>query len=84
MKTVVTGIYSAHSSKLYLPWSDPYVLNLLLSPVVDGDFLPDEPSKLFHNAADLDYMAGGNDMDGHMFAQFDVPSINSPMFITTS
>ncbi|XP_015256927.1 PREDICTED: bile salt-activated lipase-like [Cyprinodon variegatus] len=62
----------------------PYVLNLLLSPVVDGDFLPDEPSKLFHNAADLDYMAGGNDMDGHMFAQFDVPSINSPMFITTS
>ncbi|KAG7214259.1 hypothetical protein INR49_023214, partial [Caranx melampygus] len=27
---------------------------------VDGDFIPDEPSRLFHNAAQFDYMAGVN------------------------
>lgn len=49
---------------------------LELSPVVDGDFIPDEPSRLFHNAAQFDYMAGTNSMDGHIFAGVDVPSIN--------
>uniref|UniRef100_A0A672YN75 Carboxylic ester hydrolase n=1 Tax=Sphaeramia orbicularis TaxID=375764 RepID=A0A672YN75_9TELE len=45
------------------------VMDLLeLSPVVDGDFIPDHPSKLFQNAAQFDYMAGVNSMDGHIFA----------------
>ncbi|XP_047426223.1 bile salt-activated lipase-like [Mugil cephalus] len=57
----------------------PVVFNLLLSAVVDGDFLPDEPQNLFHNAADIDYIAGVNDMDGHIFTAVDVPSINSPL-----
>lgn len=53
------------------------VMDLLeLSPVVDGDFIPEEPSRLFHNAAQFDYMAGVNSMDGHIFAGVDVPSIN--------
>ncbi|XP_074546531.1 bile salt-activated lipase-like [Halichoeres trimaculatus] len=61
---------------------NPLVNNLLLSPVVDGDFLPDEPSKLFHNAAEIDYIAGVNDMDGHIFTAVDVPSINSHLVDT--
>ncbi|XP_051249666.1 bile salt-activated lipase-like [Dicentrarchus labrax] len=53
------------------------VMDLLeFSPVVDGDFIPDEPSKLFHNAAQFDYLAGVNSMDGHFFAGVDVPNIN--------
>uniref|UniRef100_A0A3B5BAH7 Carboxylic ester hydrolase n=1 Tax=Stegastes partitus TaxID=144197 RepID=A0A3B5BAH7_9TELE len=62
--------------------SNPIVTNLLLSPVVDGDFLPDEPYNLFHNAADIDYIAGVNDMDGHVFTALDVPSINSHLVNT--
>uniref|UniRef100_A0A3Q2D7P8 Carboxylic ester hydrolase n=1 Tax=Cyprinodon variegatus TaxID=28743 RepID=A0A3Q2D7P8_CYPVA len=62
----------------------PVVNNMALSPVIDGDFLPDDPSNLFHNAADIDYMAGANDMDGHIFTGIDVPSINSPLLTTTS
>lgn len=50
---------------------------LELAPVVDGDFIPDDPSKLFHNAAHFDYMAGVNSMDGHFFAGVDVPNINT-------
>ncbi|XP_038124300.1 bile salt-activated lipase-like isoform X1 [Cyprinodon tularosa] len=61
----------------------PVVNNMALSPVIDGDFLPDDPSNLFHNAADIDYMAGANDMDGHIFTGIDVPSINSPLLTTT-
>lgn len=49
---------------------------LELAPVVDGDFIPDEPSQLFQNAAQFDYLAGVNSMDGHIFAGVDVPSIN--------
>ncbi|XP_026196101.1 bile salt-activated lipase-like [Anabas testudineus] len=60
----------------------PLVFNLLLSAVLDGDFLPDEPHNLFHNAADIDYIAGINDMDGHIFTALDVPSINSPLVNT--
>nr|XP_046242074.1 bile salt-activated lipase-like [Scatophagus argus] len=53
------------------------VMDLLeLAPVIDGDFIPDEPSQLFHNAAQFDYLAGVNSMDGHIFAGVDVPSIN--------
>ncbi|XP_068585582.1 bile salt-activated lipase-like [Cebidichthys violaceus] len=53
----------------------PGVTNLLLSPVVDGDFLPDQPANLFHNAAEVDYLAGVNDMDGHLFTSQDIPSL---------
>ncbi|XP_034062243.1 bile salt-activated lipase-like [Gymnodraco acuticeps] len=60
----------------------PLVFNLALSPVIDGDFIPDDPSKLFNNMADIDYMAGVNDMDGHLFTGLDVPTINSPLVNT--
>ncbi|XP_048022303.1 bile salt-activated lipase-like [Megalobrama amblycephala] len=62
--------------------SDPIVHKLALSPVIDGDFLPDEPERLFVNAADIDYIAGVNDMDGHIFATLDVPSINNALAST--
>ncbi|XP_020794404.2 bile salt-activated lipase-like [Boleophthalmus pectinirostris] len=55
----------------------PGVMNLLLTPVVDGDFLPDHPTKLFHNAAEVDYLLGVNNMDGHMFTSQDIPSLGS-------
>lgn len=62
----------------FIPLSAGVVMDLLeLAPVVDGDFIPDEPSRLFHNAAQFDYMAGVNSMDGHIFAGVDVPSINA-------
>ncbi|XP_076025622.1 bile salt-activated lipase-like [Genypterus blacodes] len=53
----------------------PGVLGLLLSPVLDGDFLPDKPENLFHNAADVDFLAGVNNMDGHLFTSKDIPSV---------
>ena len=52
-------------------------------PVIDGDFIPDHPSALFGNAAQFDYMAGVNSMDGHFFAGVDVPSINRKRKPTT-
>ncbi|KAG7498893.1 bile salt-activated lipase-like [Solea senegalensis] len=55
----------------------PGVRNLLLSPVVDGDFLPDHPANLFHNAADVDFIAGVNIMDGHLFTAQDIPSLGN-------
>ncbi|XP_027873231.1 bile salt-activated lipase-like isoform X3 [Xiphophorus couchianus] len=61
------------------------VMDLLqLAPVVDGDFIPDDPGKLFHNAAQFDYLAGVNSMDGHIFAGIDVPSINNMKETTTA
>ncbi|KAK5900422.1 hypothetical protein CgunFtcFv8_025382 [Champsocephalus gunnari] len=60
----------------HLELSDPIFYYLELSPVIDGDFLPDHPSKLFHNAADIDFIAGVNDMDGHIFASIDFPRVN--------
>ncbi|XP_059214427.1 bile salt-activated lipase-like [Centropristis striata] len=60
----------------------PIVRNLYLSPVIDGDFVPDEPYNLFDNAAEIDYIAGVNDMDGHLFTGLDVPTINSPLVTT--
>ncbi|KAM8865436.1 bile salt-activated lipase-like [Synchiropus picturatus] len=60
------------------------VMDLLeLAPVIDGDFIPEHPSKLFHNAAQFDYLAGINSMDGHIFAGVDVPSINQKNSNTT-
>ncbi|XP_029625331.1 bile salt-activated lipase [Salmo trutta] len=58
--------------------STPMVDNLVLSPVIDGDFLPDHPGNLFHNAADIDYLAGVNSMDAHLFTGQDIPNINNP------
>ncbi|XP_074546523.1 bile salt-activated lipase-like [Halichoeres trimaculatus] len=54
----------------------PGVLHLTLSPVVDGDFLPDQPANLFHNSADIDYLVGVNNHDGHLFTAQDVPSLS--------
>uniref|UniRef100_A0A672MKV7 Carboxylic ester hydrolase n=1 Tax=Sinocyclocheilus grahami TaxID=75366 RepID=A0A672MKV7_SINGR len=62
--------------------SEPIVHNLALSPVIDGDFLPAEPDTLFGNAADIDYIAGVNDMDGHIFATLDIPSVNNALVST--
>ncbi|KAM8944731.1 bile salt-activated lipase isoform 2-T2 [Lycaon pictus] len=45
-------------------------------PVVDGDFIPDDPINLYANTADIDYIAGTNNMDGHIFASIDMPAIN--------
>ncbi|XP_056396113.1 bile salt-activated lipase-like, partial [Hyla sarda] len=57
----------------------PLVHYLAFSPVIDGDFIPDEPRNLFDNAANVDYLAGVNNMDGHLFAGIDVPDINRPL-----
>ncbi|XP_036607804.1 bile salt-activated lipase [Trichosurus vulpecula] len=54
----------------------PVMLYLGFTPVVDGDFIPDDPINLFANAADIDYIAGTNDMDGHLFATVDMPAID--------
>ncbi|NXJ61738.1 CEL lipase, partial [Rostratula benghalensis] len=65
-----------HLQLINLP--SPLVHTLALTPVVDGDFLPDMPENLFANAADIDYIAGVNNMDGHFFAGIDLPAINRP------
>ncbi|XP_075690660.1 bile salt-activated lipase-like [Rhinoderma darwinii] len=57
----------------------PVVHYLAFSPVIDGDFIPDDPLNLFSNAADIDYLAGVNNMDGHMFAGMDLSVINKPL-----
>ncbi|XP_075115914.1 bile salt-activated lipase-like, partial [Leptodactylus fuscus] len=62
----------------------PVVHYLAFSPVIDGDFIPDEPQNLFSNAADVDYLAGANNMDGHMFAGMDLAVINEPLHKITS
>lgn len=55
---------------------DPVLHYLAFVPVIDGDFIPDDPVHLFANAADIDYLAGTNNMDGHLFAGVDLPAIN--------
>ncbi|XP_004648882.1 bile salt-activated lipase-like, partial [Octodon degus] len=54
----------------------PVLYYLAFVPVVDGDFIPDDPLNLFDNAADIDYLIGTNDMDGHLFATVDMPAID--------
>ncbi|XP_066057512.1 bile salt-activated lipase-like isoform X3 [Chamaea fasciata] len=71
-----------HLQLINLPM--PLVHTLAFAPVVDGDFLPDTPEKLFANAADIDYLAGVNDMDGHIFAGVDLPAINRPLVKVTA
>ncbi len=78
-KTIVNA---KRKYEIWPSFSDPIVHNLALSPVIDGDFLPDEPETLFGNAADIDYIAGVNDMDGHIFATLDIPSINNALVST--
>ncbi|CAN9504826.1 unnamed protein product [Ophioblennius macclurei] len=56
---------------------NPTMNYMYMSPVVDGDFIPDHPSNLFHNAADIDYLSGVNNMDGHIFAMQDIPFFSS-------
>ncbi|XP_072488925.1 bile salt-activated lipase [Notamacropus eugenii] len=54
----------------------PVLHYLAFTPVIDGDFIPDDPVNLFANAADIDYIAGTNSMDGHLFATVDMPAID--------
>ncbi|XP_067397994.1 bile salt-activated lipase [Emydura macquarii macquarii] len=62
----------------------PLVYYLAFTPVVDGDFLPDRPENLFANAADIDYIVGVNNMDGHIFAGVDMPALNRPLVKITA
>ncbi|CAL8252195.1 unnamed protein product [Boreogadus saida] len=79
------GITMAAKLNLLLMLGPSPVMNLLeFTPVVDGDFIPDHPSRLFNNTADFDYLAGVNSMDGHLFAGVDVPSINQRRKETTA
>ncbi|XP_064827202.1 bile salt-activated lipase-like [Oncorhynchus masou masou] len=50
----------------------PMVDNLVLSPVIDGDFMPDHPGNRFHNAANSDHHARVNSMDAHLFTGPDI------------
>ncbi len=43
---------------------------------------PPSLKTLFGNAADIDYIAGVNNMDGHIFATLDIPSINNALVST--
>ncbi|XP_010210758.1 PREDICTED: bile salt-activated lipase [Tinamus guttatus] len=71
-----------HQELTNLPSS--VVHHLALGPVVDGDFLPDMPENLFDNAADIDYIAGVNNMDGHFFVGIDFPAVNRPLVKVTA
>ncbi|XP_003974663.2 bile salt-activated lipase-like isoform X1 [Takifugu rubripes] len=80
-----SGLTMAGKIDVLLLLGKGVVMDLLeLAPVVDGDFIPDNPSRLFHNAARFDYMAGVNSMDGHFFAGVDVPNINTRNETTVS
>ncbi|XP_006834969.1 PREDICTED: bile salt-activated lipase [Chrysochloris asiatica] len=52
-------------------------------PVVDGDFIPDDPINLYGNTADIDYLAGTNNMDGHIFSSIDVPAVDKTNKVVT-
>nr|XP_003407452.1 bile salt-activated lipase [Loxodonta africana] len=56
----------------------PMLYYLGFLPVIDGDFIPDDPIKLYANAADIDYIAGTNNMDGHIFSTIDMPAVDKP------
>ena len=61
---------------LLSPTPDPLLHYLGFLPVIDGDFIPSDPINLYANAADIDYIAGTNDMDGHIFARVEMPAIS--------
>ena len=75
MVFVLEGCYMYKSPLASLTLSEPALNAMVLSPLVDGDFLPEDPVRLFHNAADIDYLAGVNSMDGHLFTSQDIPAI---------
>ncbi|XP_056140910.1 bile salt-activated lipase-like [Lampris incognitus] len=77
------GLAMAGKINLLLLGKGPVFYLLEHAPVIDGDFIPDHPSRLFHNAAEVDFLAGVNSMDGHLFAGVDVPSINRKRIPTT-
>ncbi|KAM6169466.1 bile salt-activated lipase-like [Rhynchocyon petersi] len=54
----------------------PMLYYLGFLPVVDGDFIPDDPINLYANTADIDYIAGTNNMDGHIFSTIDMPAVD--------
>ncbi|XP_006894494.1 PREDICTED: bile salt-activated lipase-like [Elephantulus edwardii] len=54
---------------------EPASNSLAYVPVVDGDFIPDDPMNLYANAADIDYLSGTNDMDGSFLSIVDMPAI---------
>ncbi|XP_004713286.1 bile salt-activated lipase [Echinops telfairi] len=54
----------------------PMLHYLAFVPVIDGDFIPEDPVNLYANTADIDYMAGTNNMDGHIFSSIDMPAID--------
>ncbi|XP_006894493.1 PREDICTED: bile salt-activated lipase-like [Elephantulus edwardii] len=58
------------------PLEDPISNDLGFVPVVDGDFIPDDPMNLYANTADIDYLAGTNDMDGSFISVIDIPDIH--------
>uniref|UniRef100_G1PEF0 Carboxylesterase type B domain-containing protein n=1 Tax=Myotis lucifugus TaxID=59463 RepID=G1PEF0_MYOLU len=56
---------------------------LVLVPVIDGDFIPDEPINLFANTADIDYIAGTNNMDAHFLVRLFVPAVDINLLTIT-
>ncbi|KAF7663373.1 hypothetical protein LDENG_00212200 [Lucifuga dentata] len=76
LKSIEAQILAMAAPKIVQGSPDhPGVQNIALSAVVDGDFLPDQPENLFHNAAEIDFLAGVNNMDGHLFTSQDIPSL---------
>ncbi|XP_070286474.1 bile salt-activated lipase-like [Myotis yumanensis] len=56
---------------------------LVLVPVIDGDFIPDEPINLFANTADIDFIAGTNNMDAHFLVRLFVPEVDIGLLTIT-
>ncbi|XP_059514382.1 bile salt-activated lipase-like isoform X2 [Myotis daubentonii] len=56
---------------------------VVLVPVIDGDFIPDEPINLFANTADIDYIAGTNNMDAHFLVRLFVPAVDIDLLTIT-
>ncbi|ELK32029.1 Bile salt-activated lipase [Myotis davidii] len=56
---------------------------LALLPVIDGDFIPDDPINLFANMTDIDYIAGTNNMDAHFLVRLFVPAVDFDLLTIT-
>ncbi|XP_036185127.1 LOW QUALITY PROTEIN: bile salt-activated lipase-like [Myotis myotis] len=56
---------------------------LVLVPVIDGDFIPDEPINLFANTADIDYIAGTNNMDAYFLVRLFIPAVDIDLLTIT-
>nr|XP_039258561.1 uncharacterized protein LOC120335133 isoform X1 [Styela clava] len=55
-----------HGGFIYSAWAG----------VVDGYFIPEDPTNTLQWSKDKDFLLGHNSMDGHLFASFDSPTIN--------